>query len=74
MQSSLAERRAFIRSFVKEVRVTDGKVLLLYKIPLPPENIVKGWAEVLSIVQHGSGGDLMQTNDLRVMSPQNSVA
>ena len=33
MQSSLAERRAFIQSFVKEVRVTDGKVLLLYKIP-----------------------------------------
>jgi len=74
MQSSLAERRAFIRSFVKEVRVTDGKVLLLYKIPLPPEKIVKDWAEVLSIVQNGSGGDLMQTNDLRVMSPQNSVA
>jgi len=53
-QSSLAEQKAFIRSFVKEVRGTNKEVGLFYTIPLPPEGIVQDRAEVLSIVQLGS--------------------
>ena len=34
--SSLAEQRSFIRSFVKEVKVTGKEVLLTYTMPLPP--------------------------------------
>ncbi|MCD6390547.1 MAG: hypothetical protein J7L92_00920 [Dehalococcoidia bacterium] len=33
---SLAERKSFIKSFVKEVKVIGDKVLLDYTIPLPP--------------------------------------
>ncbi len=32
--SSLAERKSFIKSFVREVRVTGTEVLLSYTIPL----------------------------------------
>jgi len=65
-QSPLAERKTFIRSFVKEVRVTDTEAELFYTIPLPPEGITQERAEVLPIVQHGSGG-WIRTNDPRVM-------
>jgi site-specific DNA recombinase len=68
MDSPLTERRAFIRNFVKEVKVTGDEVLLSYTIPLPPGGIVEEKAGVLSIVQRGSGG-WIRTNDLRVMSP-----
>lgn len=54
LQSSLAERKAFIRSFVKEVKATSKEVELLYTIPLLPKGIVQDRAEVLSIVQLGS--------------------
>lgn len=40
-ESSLTERRAFIRSFVKEVKVTGDEALLTYTLPLPPEGITK---------------------------------
>jgi DNA invertase Pin-like site-specific DNA recombinase len=54
-KSSLAERRTFIRSFVKDIKVKDNKAELIYTIPLPPSNKANE-AEVLSIVQSGSGG------------------
>ena len=64
MDSPLTERRAFVRSFVKEVKVTGNEALLSYTIPLPPGGIVEEKAKVLSIVQHGSAyrirtGDLL---------------
>jgi site-specific DNA recombinase len=68
MNSPLTERRVFIRSFVKEVKVTGDEALLSYTIPLPPSSIVEEKAGVLSIVQHGSGG-WIRTNDLRVINP-----
>jgi site-specific DNA recombinase len=55
-KSSLAERRGFIRTFVKDIKVKDNKAQLIYTIPLPPTNLVSSEAEVLSIVQLGSGG------------------
>ena len=55
-KSSLTERRAFIRTFVKDIKVKDNKAELIYTIPLPPNNVLSSEAEVLSIVQSGSGG------------------
>ena len=51
--SSLSERKAFIRSFVKEVKVTGEDVLLTYTIPLTPDGISEEKIGVLSTVQHG---------------------
>jgi len=47
-RSSLAERRAFIRSFVKEVKVTGDEVLLTYTMPLSPRGVSEEKVGVLS--------------------------
>jgi len=51
--SSLAERKAFIRSFVKEVKVTGDEVLLTYTMPLSSTGISEEKVGVLSTVQYG---------------------
>ena len=53
-ESSLTERKAFIRSFVREVRVTGEEVLVTYTMPLPPQGISEERMGVLSSV-HSSG-------------------
>jgi len=53
-EGSLAERRAFIRSFVKEIRVTGNEAVLSYSIPLLPEKVAIGKEGVLPTV-HYSG-------------------
>jgi hypothetical protein len=63
--SSLAEQKAFIRSFVKEVNVINNEAVIEYKIPLPPENILDEKAGVLPIVQLGSAYGI-RTRDLRL--------
>jgi hypothetical protein len=63
--SSLAEQKAFIRSFVKEVTVVNNEAMLKYTIPLPPEGILHERAGVLSIVQLGSAYGI-RTRDLRL--------
>ena len=40
-ESPLTERRAFIRSFVKEVQVAGDQVVVTYTIPMPPKELVK---------------------------------
>jgi uncharacterized protein YoxC len=55
-KSSLTERRAFIKSFVKDIRVKDSKAELMYTIPLPTKDMASSEAEVLSIVQLGRAG------------------
>ena len=52
-ESSLAERKSFIKSFVKEVKVTGNNVLLTYTIPLPPKGLITEEMPVLSIVHSG---------------------
>ncbi len=52
-ESSLAERKSFIRSFVKEVKVTGDDVLLTYTIPMLPKGITEEKLPVLSIVHYG---------------------
>ena len=54
--SSIAEQRAFIRSFVKEVKVTGNEVLLTYTMPLPPQRITQECAGVLNTVHDGGAG------------------
>lgn len=56
MQGSLAERKAFIWSLVKEIKVNGESVLVIYKLARPPDRIVEDRVGVLSIVQYGSGG------------------
>ena len=52
-RSELAERRAFIRNFVKEVRVTGDEVVLTYTMPLVGDGSFSDRIGVLPIVQHG---------------------
>jgi hypothetical protein len=51
--SSLAERKSFIKSFVKEVRGTGDKALLNYTIPLPPRGLIVEEMPVLSTIYLG---------------------
>ena len=52
--SSIPEQKAFIRSFVKEVKVTGNEVLLTYTIPLPPEGSLQETAGVFDTVHYSS--------------------
>ena len=52
-ESSSGERRSFVRSFVKEVKVTDNEVLLTYTIPMAPKGITEEEIGVPSIVHYG---------------------
>jgi len=52
-EGTLAERRTFIRSFVKEVRVTGNEAVLSYSTPLLPEKVIIGKEGVLPTVQYG---------------------
>jgi hypothetical protein len=49
----LAERRTFIRSFVKEIRVTDNEAVLTYTMPVLPEKIIIEKDGVLPTVRYG---------------------
>ena len=51
--SSISEQKAFIRSFVKEVRIMGGEALLTYTTPLPPEGVLQEPAAVLDTVHYG---------------------
>ncbi len=52
-ESPLTERKAFIRSFVKEVRVTEDEVLVTYTIPMLPRGLAEEKLPVLSIGHDG---------------------
>jgi site-specific DNA recombinase len=53
-ESPLVERKAFIRSFVKELKVTRDDVLLTYTLPILPLRVIEEKLPILSIV-HYSG-------------------
>jgi len=55
-ESSLVERKSFVRSFVKEVKVTGNEALLTYTIPMLPRGIIEEKLPVLSIVHDGGAG------------------
>ncbi len=51
--SSLSQKKSFVRSFVKEVKVTGEEVLLTYTVPLLPKGVTEEKEPVLSIVHDG---------------------
>ena len=51
--SPLADRRSFIKTFVKEVKVTGNEVLLTYTVPLPATGVLQEGIVVPSIVHSG---------------------
>ncbi len=61
-KGSLSEQKAFICSFVKEVRVTGKEVLIIYTMPLPSDGAIHGKSGVLSIVYDG-GAEGTRTPD-----------
>ena len=52
-EGSLAERKAFIRSFVSEVKVTGDEAILTYTMPMPSQEAKEEKEPVLAIVHHG---------------------
>ncbi|MCJ7426528.1 MAG: recombinase family protein [Dehalococcoidales bacterium] len=66
-ESSLAEKKSFVRSFVKEVKVTGDSVLLTYTIPMLPTGMTEEKLPVLSIVHYG-GPLWTRTTDPSLMS------
>ena len=64
--SELVERRAFIRSFVKEVRVTGDEVVITYTMPLTPDGSSMDRVGVLPTVRHG-GPFWTRTRDLSLI-------
>lgn len=52
-EGSLTERRAFIRSFVKEIKVTDGQAVLSYSMPSVSDKAIIDKEGVLPIVPYG---------------------
>ena len=63
--SEIAETRAFVRSFVKEIVVKPGKAAILYAIPTPEDSPIEGAdaalnGRVMSTVRSG-GRDRTRT-------------
>ena len=52
-EGSPAERRTFIKGFVKEVKVTGNEVVLSYTMPILPDNLTMDEEGVLPTVQYG---------------------
>jgi len=52
-EGSLAEKKAFVRSFVDEVRVTGDHVLVNYRLPMPLSKSSAEKNPVLDIVRYG---------------------
>jgi len=50
---TLAEKKSFVRSFIKEVKVTGDDVLLTYTMPMLPRGIIVEKLPVLSTVHNG---------------------
>ncbi|MDO8588684.1 MAG: hypothetical protein Q7T82_16775 [Armatimonadota bacterium] len=57
-ETTLVERKAFIRSFLKEVKVTGEEALLTYMIPLTPEGVTE---EKLAVLSTGRDGGLLDS-------------
>ncbi len=62
-ESSIAERKSFIKSFVKEVVVTSDKAELKYTIPVSKEGLLEESLGVPHIVRYG-GAEGIRTPDL----------
>ena len=52
-EGSTGERKAFIKSFVKEIEITGGDAVMKYTLPLVAKGELGTNSEVLSIVHDG---------------------
>jgi len=52
-ESTVFERRSFLRSFVESIVVNDGTITLNYTLPLPPDDTKHESLSVLGIVNNG---------------------
>ena len=52
-EGTLVERKAFIRSFVKDIRVSGNDAVLTYSVPELPENVSLAEVGVPRTVQRG---------------------
>ena len=65
--SPITEQKDFVRSFVKEVKVTGNDVLLTYTMPQPPYGITQELTGVINTVHYG-GADGIRTHYLLTAS------
>ena len=65
-ESTLAKRKAFVRSFIKEVSIKDGEVRLVYTLPLTQDGLDEERLGVLPIVHYG-GPFWTRTRDLSLI-------
>ena len=52
MTSEITESRAFIKSFVKEIKVKPGKATVFYTLPTPPDSPIGG-GDAAGVALHG---------------------
>ena len=52
-ESNLSEKRSFIQSLIKEMKIQDNKALLTYSPPLPLDNITLTVETVPRFVNYG---------------------
>ena len=52
MTSEITESRAFIKSFVKEIKVKPGKATVYYTLPTPPDSPIGG-GDAAEVALHG---------------------
>ena len=62
-KESLPEKRTFIQSFVKELKILGDEVTLTYTVPMPPKGLKTEWVSVLSTIRSGDP-DRIRTGDL----------
>jgi hypothetical protein len=53
-ESSIVERKVFLKSFVERIEVDDSQMNVVYTIPIPPDNPPTETVGVLPIVHNGS--------------------
>ena len=64
--SELTERRAFIKNFVKEIKVTGNEGRIKYTFPIPPDNHEEEGLGVLPILRYSGRYRTRTCDPLRV--------
>ena len=69
-EGSLLEKKAFVRSFVDEVRVTGDHVLVNYRLPMPLSKSSTEKNPVLDIVRYGGEGGTRTPTPFKAHDPK----
>jgi site-specific DNA recombinase len=69
-QSDVAQRKAFLRSFVKKIVVEQDAVKIYYNVPVPPEGKRMEKLGVLPVdTPSGEGGTIPRTDTVSCLTP-----